>query len=61
MQSYYNIIDYIPSAVLFTPTSYLFQNQKFVPLNPLHHFSHTTHLNHRFLLYESISVLHLNT
>lgn len=32
-ECYYNLIDYIPYAILFI--SYLFYDWKFVPLNPL--------------------------
>lgn len=38
MQSFYYIIDYIPSTVLFILTTYLFYNWKSVPLNPLRLF-----------------------
>lgn len=35
-QSCYNVIAWVPYAVLNISTSYLFQNWKIVPLNPLH-------------------------
>lgn len=33
IQSYYNIIDFIPYAILFILVIYLFCNQKFLPYN----------------------------
>ena len=38
MQSYYNIIDYVPYGVHYIPVIYLFYNWKFVPLNLPHLF-----------------------
>ena len=35
----YNIVDYIHHAVYYIPTTYLFYNWKFVPLDSLH-FTH---------------------
>lgn len=32
--SYYNIIDYIPYAVLLIPVTYIFYKWKLLPLNP---------------------------
>lgn len=43
MQSYYNIIDYIPCAVHFTSVVYLFYNWKFVLLIPLNLFHPLPH------------------
>ena len=63
MQSYYNIIDHIPYAVLYIPMSYLFYNWKLVSLNLFHLFrlplTPLPSSNHQFDLcvYESVSVL----
>ena len=53
IQSSY-IIDHIIYAVYLTPVAYLFYNWRFVPLNNLTHFAHTTTFlpsaNHPFVL-----------
>lgn len=38
IHSYYDIIDYFPCAVLYTPRAYLFYNWKLVALIPFHLF-----------------------
>ena len=43
IQSYYNIVDYIPHAVHFIPMTHLFYNWKFVPLNLPHLFHSSPH------------------
>ena len=62
-QSYYNIIDHIPYAVLYILIVYLIYNWKFVFLNPLYLLQHTHNPlpcgNHSFFLctYESVFIL----
>ena len=38
MKHYYNIIDYIPCVVYYTPMMNISCNSKFIPLNPLYLF-----------------------
>ena len=56
MQSYYNIIDYIPYAAYYISVNYFLYSWRFIILNPLHLLHPTPSGNHSFILciYENV-------
>ena len=56
MQSYYNIIDYVPYAACYISVNYFLYSWSFILLNPLHLLYPTPSGNHKFILciYENV-------